>query len=139
MYEAAPHNLSLYSFSWKTMQDSKYSYIMQSAPPKLLFPSTQIMLISMYDMNHDILYIGMISKCYSLRTTESILCPGIDFNLVDALMLSMLKKKFFLLCCLRCAHILRYGLQQGRKSLTTQTRTKGIEYLCCMLKCQIVQ
>ena len=54
MYEAAPHNLSLYSFSWKTMQDSKYSYIMQSAPPKLLFPSTQIMLISMYDMNHDI-------------------------------------------------------------------------------------
>ena len=90
MYEAAQHNLSLYSFSWKTMQDSKYSYIMQSAPPKLLLPSTHIMLISMYDMDHDILYIGMISKCYSLRTTESILCPGIDFNLVDALMLSML-------------------------------------------------
>ena len=70
MYEAAQHNLSLYSFSWKTMQDSKYSYIMQSAPPKLLLPSTHIMLISMYDtMDHDILYIGMISKCYSLRTT----------------------------------------------------------------------
>ena len=74
MYEAAPHNLSLYSFSWKTMQDCKYSYIMQSAPPKLLLPSTHIMLISMYDMDHDILYIGMISKCYILRTTtESIL------------------------------------------------------------------
>ena len=78
MYEAAPHNLSLYSFSWKTMQESKYSYIMQSAPPKLLLPSTHIMLISMYDtMDHDILYIGMISKCYSLRTTtESILVQG---------------------------------------------------------------
>ena len=77
MYEAAQHNLSLYSFSWKTMQDSKYSYIMQSAPPKLLLPSTHIMLISMYDMDHDILYIGMISKCYSLRTTtESILVQG---------------------------------------------------------------
>ena len=58
------------------MQDSKYSYIMQSAPPKLLLPSTHIMLISMYDMDHDILYIGMISKCYSFKddySTESIL------------------------------------------------------------------
>ena len=57
MYEAAPHNLSLFSFSWKTMQVSKYSYMynMQSALPKLLLPSTHIMLISMYDMDHDIL------------------------------------------------------------------------------------
>ena len=75
MYEAAPHNLSLYS--WKIMQDTKYSYIMESVPPKLLLPSTHIMLMSMYDMDHDILYIGMISKCYSLRTTtESILVQG---------------------------------------------------------------
>ena len=90
MYEAAQHNLSLYSFSCKTMQDSKYSYIMQSAPPKLLLPSTHIMLISMYDtMDHDILYIGMISKCYSLRTTtESILVQGSIW-----LMLSMMYAK----------------------------------------------
>ena len=94
MYEAAPHNLSLYSFSWKTMQDSKYSYIMQSAPPKLLLPSTHIMLISMYDMDHDILYIGMISKCYSLRTTESILVQGSIW-----LMLSVC-------CMLKCQNVL---------------------------------
>ena len=77
MYEAAQHNLSLYSFSWKTMQVIKCSNIIQLASPKLLLPSTHIMLISMYDMDHDILYIGMISKCYSLRTTtESILVQG---------------------------------------------------------------